>query len=99
MEVFLLLVCSNQRAVENKHVSGDGDAEGQEGVAVEEVNLHEYDGAEASIIHGVEAEDDQTGDEETEDAEKAVDENEPIEKRFGSLLQQRVNKGYIGYQN
>ena len=86
--------------MKDEHVSGDGDAEGQEAVAVEEVNLHEYDGAEASnIIHGVEAEDDQTGDEETEDAEKAVDENEPIEKRFGSLLQQRVNEGYIGYQD
>ena len=99
MEVFLLLVCSNQGTVENKHISGDGDAEGQEGVAVEEVNLHEYDGAEASLIHGVEAEDDQTGDEETEDTEEAVDENEPIEERFGSLLQQRVNEGYIGYQD
>ena len=85
--------------MENKHISGDGDAEGQEAVAVEEVNFHKYDGAEASLIHGVEAEDDQTGDEETEDAEEAVDENEPIEKRFGSLLQQRVNKGYIGHQN
>ena len=99
MEVFLLLVCSYQGTVENKHISGDGNPEGQEGVAVEEVNLHEYDRTEASLIHGVEAEDDQTGDEETEDAEEAVDENEPIEERFGSLLQQRVNEGYIGYQD
>ena len=99
MKVFLLLVCSYQGAVKDEHISGDGDAEGQEPVAVEEVNLHEYDGAEASIIHGVEAEDDQTGDQKTENAEEAVYENEPIEERFGSLPQQRVNKGYIGYQN